>query len=174
MITRALICGLHKKAHRTPPKSAMVFCARCITKFSTHHRDPKFQYVGIVYKVLPAGCNSKWDKTGRIRKIASALGRPSSADAHSRGHGMAQVALSRAQPSCPHCPPSRSPRARPFTFTSAIARELADRAALTCRFKPLKKTVAIRSSLRPHSVHVTECGEGENPSAIVSLRGVNL
>ena len=50
---------------------------------------------------------------------------------------MAQVALSRAQPSCPHCPPSRSPRARPFTFTSAIAREhareLADRAALARR-----------------------------------------
>ena len=46
---------------------------------------------------------------------------------------MAQVALSRAQPSCPHRPPSRSPRARPFTFTSAIARELADRAALARR-----------------------------------------
>ena len=45
---------------------------------------------------------------------------------------MAQVALSRAQPSCPHCPPSRSPRARPFTFTSAAGRELGDRAALVC------------------------------------------
>ena len=157
MITRALICGLHKKAHRTPPKSAMVFCARCITKFSTHHRDPKFQYVGIVYKVLPAGCNSKWDKTGRIRKIASALGRPSSADAHSRGHGMAQVALSRAQPSCPHCPPSRSPRARPFTFTSAIARELADRAALASRIRYKGSTFYLSKSPSTHSVPCAEC-----------------
>ena len=82
---------------------------------------------------------------------------------------MAQVALSRAQPSSPHRPLSRSSRGRPFIFTSAIARELADRAALTCRFKPLKKTVAIRSSPRRHSVHATECREGENPSAIVSL-----
>ena len=87
---------------------------------------------------------------------------------------MAQVALSRAQPSSPHRPLSRSSRGRPFIFTSAIARELADRAALTCRFKPLKKTVAIRSSPRRHSVHAAECREGENPSAIVSLRGVNL
>ena len=70
---------------------------------------------------------------------------------------MAQVALSRAQPSSPHRPLSRSSRGRPFIFTSAIARELADRAALTCRFKPLKKTVAIRSSPRRHSVHATEC-----------------
>ena len=56
------------------------------------------------------------------------------ADTHSRGHDMAQVALSRAQPSSPHRPPSRSSRGRPFTFTSAIARELADRAALASRF----------------------------------------
>ena len=121
-----------------------------------------------------ARCNRSCYKNGRMRKSLSALGRPSTADAHSRGHGMAQVALSRAQPSCPHCPPSRSPRARPFTFTSAAGRELGDRAALACRFKPLKKTVAIRSSPRRHSVHATECREGENPSAIVSLRGVNL
>ena len=46
---------------------------------------------------------------------------------------MAQVALSRAQPSYPHFPPSRSPRARPFTFTSAAGRELGDRAALASR-----------------------------------------
>ena len=43
---------------------------------------------------------------------------------------MAQVALSRAQPSSPHRPLSRSSRGRPFIFTSAIARELADRAVL--------------------------------------------
>ena len=87
---------------------------------------------GLRLALQHSAARTKTSKNGRIRKIASALSRPSTADAHSRGHGMAQVALSRAQPSCPHCPPSRSPRARPFTFTSAAGRELGDRAALVC------------------------------------------
>ena len=87
----------------------------------------------LVGDVAEAGCNSSWDKNGRKRKKLFGRSADHRADAHSRGHGMAQVALSRAQPSSPHRPPSRSPRARPFTFTSATARELGDRAALARR-----------------------------------------
>ena len=94
--------------------------------------------------------------TDGCEKSLSVLGRPSTADAHSRGHGMAQVALSRAQPSCPHCPPSRSPRARPFTFTSAAGRELGDRAALVhaIRYKGATSSSAscvARTQHMPHS-----------------------
>ena len=79
-----------------------------------------------------ACCNRSFPKNGRIRKKLFGRSADDHADAHSRGHGMAQVALSRAQPSSPYRPPSRSPRARPFTFTSAAGRELGDRAALVC------------------------------------------
>ena len=133
----------------------------------THHHDTRLSRrvsamghpsaLGLATDWDQAGCNSSCVKHARIRKQLSGARPTIRADAHSRGHGMAQVALSRAQPSSPHRPPSRSPRTRPSTFTSAIARELADRAALTCRLKPLKKTVAIRSSPRRHSAHATEC-----------------
>ena len=87
-------------------------------------------------------------------KSLSVLGRPSTADAHSRGHGMAQVALSRAQPSCPHCPPSRSPRARPFTFTSAAGRELGDRAALARHIRYKGSTSSSASCVARTQWHV--------------------
>ena len=82
------------------------------------------------------------------------LGRPSTADAHSRGHGMAQVALSRAKPSSPHRPPSRSSRGRPFTFTSAIARELADRAALARHIRYKGSTSSSASCVARTQWHV--------------------
>ena len=74
---------------------------------------------------------------------------------------MAQVALSRAQPSCPHRPPSRSSRGRPFTFTSAIARELADRAALVARIRYKGATFYLSKLRGTHSAHGTECVEGD-------------
>ena len=74
---------------------------------------------------------------------------------------MAQVALSRAQPSSPHRPPSRSSRGRPSTFTSAIARELADRAALVSRIRYKGSTFSLSKSRGTHSAHGTECVEGD-------------
>ena len=93
-----------------------------------------------------ACCNRSFPKNGRIRKKLFGRSADDHADAHSRGHGMAQVALSRAQPSSPYRPPSRSPRARPFTFTSAAGRELGDRAALASSLGILYCTCLMRLS----------------------------